>query len=203
MLKYFHIIKFLMTHETNKLKENLNNDYSINKHFSWLRILNRIKKSEYEQFNTSYLFWFRIANEMFKEGNKQQKRVAILIHKELRCKFGIDIMLGCKIGKNISIAHYTGIVISDCVEIGDNFSIKQNVTIGVSSLPEFDNGINQKQIIQIGDNVSIGANCCIIGNDIKIGNNSKIGAMSFINKDIPDNCTVYTEKTNIVKIKAH
>ncbi|MCO6546122.1 MAG: hypothetical protein J6564_10000 [Gilliamella sp.] len=52
--------------------------------------------------------------------------------------------------------------------------------------------------IIIGDNVSIGANSVILGGKIKIGNNVKIGAMSFVNKDIPDNCTVYTQKTNTI-----
>ncbi|CCK15710.1 Serine acetyltransferase [Cronobacter universalis NCTC 9529] len=51
----------------------------------------------------------------------------------------------------------------------------------------------------IGDNVSIGASSCIIADQISIGNNVVIGAMSFINKDIPDNCTVVTEKTTIIK----
>ncbi|MCO6551479.1 MAG: hypothetical protein J6563_00695 [Gilliamella sp.] len=56
-------------------------------------------------------------------------------------------------------------------------------------------GTNEPIKIIIGDNVSIGASSVILGGKIKIGNNVKIGAMSFVNKDIPDNCTVYTQKT--------
>ncbi|WP_338030655.1 serine acetyltransferase [Erwinia endophytica] len=37
--------------------------------------------------------------------------------------------------------------------------------------------------------------------NIKIGNNVTIGAMSFINKNIPDNCTVFTEKINRTIVK--
>ncbi|WCF12923.1 serine acetyltransferase [Edwardsiella piscicida] len=57
--------------------------------------------------------------------------------------------------------------------------------------------------IYIGDNVEIGANCCIIGDDLHIGDNVTIGAMSFINKDIPANHTVYTPKSeNIMRVKS-
>ncbi|EAT0151581.1 serine acetyltransferase, partial [Salmonella enterica] len=52
--------------------------------------------------------------------------------------------------------------------------------------------------IRIGNNVNIGANCCIIGLSRKIGDNATIGAMSFINKDIPSNCTYITKKTGVV-----
>ena len=73
--------------------------------------------------------------------------------------------------------------------IGKNCYILQNITIG---------GANEPIKIIIGDNVSIGANSVILGGEIKIGNNVKIGAMSFVNNDIPDNCTVYTQKTNTI-----
>ncbi|MCZ4058266.1 hypothetical protein O3W44_02860 [Pantoea sp. LMR881] len=33
-----------------------------------------------------------------------------------------------------------------------------------------------------------------MGNNLTIGNNVTIGAMTFINKNIPDNTVVYTEK---------
>lgn len=50
----------------------------------------------------------------------------------------------------------------------------------------------------MGDNVYIGSNSVILGGEIKIGNNVKIGVMSFVNKDIPDNCTVYTQKIDTI-----
>ncbi|VAL22885.1 bifunctional N-acetylglucosamine-1-phosphate uridyltransferase/glucosamine-1-phosphate acetyltransferase [Enterobacter hormaechei] len=58
-----------------------------------------------------------------------------------------------------------------------------------------------KPSILIGDNVSVGAGSCIIANSIVIGSNVDIGAMSFINKDIPSNCIVYTKKTNEIHFK--
>lgn len=95
----------------------------------------------------------------------------------------------------MKIGHFTGIVIRpDCI-IGKNFTILQNTTIGVKHLNDETNG----EKVIIGDNVFIGANSCIIGN-VKIGDNLTIGAMSFVNKDIAPNLTVYTEKKNTLRI---
>ena len=51
---------------------------------------------------------------------------------------------------------------------------------------------------QIGDNVLIGANATIIGG-ITIGNNVKIGAGAIVIDNIPDNCTVVSERAKIIK----
>jgi serine acetyltransferase len=68
--------------------------------------------------------------------------------------------------------------------------LRQNVTIGARN--DTDEGYTV-----IGDNAEFGANSCIIG-DITIGNNVTIGAMSLINKNVPDNHTVYNSKDMIV-----
>lgn len=65
----------------------------------------------------------------------------------------------------------------------------QNVTIG-------QNKGSKNPFIIIGNNTKILTGSCIIGESLIIGDNVTIGAMSFINKDLPSNCTVYTEKTN-------
>lgn len=115
---------------------------------------------------------------------KPQKKINIRLLE----KFGCEISLGVQIGKGIKIPHHTGIVIHHSVKIGDNFVIRQNTTIGKKD------GDPKSAILIIGDNVDIGANTCIIGLTHKIGNNVKIGGMSFINNDIPDNCTYVTKK---------
>ena len=103
-------------------------------------------------------------------------------------------MLGAQIQLGLTIPHFTGgIVISDKCIIGKNFKIRQNSTIGIHHS-------GQTGYIVIGDNVTLGASCCIIGENINIGNNVVVGAMSFINKNIPDNCTCYTKKTNEIII---
>lgn len=159
------------------------------KPFSWLRVIHKAIKCPNRRFN----FWWRIANYWYIQ--KINVQLAKKINRNLLSKYSIDIQLGAAIGKGLNIAHYPGITISHIAIIGDNLLIRQNTTIGA----KLDN-LKHKKII-IGDNVDIGANSCIIGSDIKIGNNVTIGAMSFINKDIPDNCTVYTEKTNKLVIK--
>lgn len=186
-MKYIHIIKFLLTHDLTHLKECWLIELTSGKKISVYRVIKSYLKTRSPQ--KKYLFWWRLANEIYIHGNDKQKSVAKKIQSKLISKFGIDIMLGTKIGKNLSIAHPYSITINKNVTIGENFTIHQNVTIGISHDPTN---------IVIGDNVYIGTNSVILGGEIKIGNNVKIGAMSFVNKDIPDNCTVYTQKTNTI-----
>lgn len=80
-----------------------------------------------------------------------------------------------------------GIIISHNAVLGKNVTIFHQVTIG-----EGKNGAPT-----IGDNVLIGAGAKIIGN-IKIGNNVRIGAGCVVTCDIPDDCTVVTEKPRII-----
>ena len=186
-MKYIHIIKFLMTHDLKHLKECWQAELTNNKKLSIYRILKSYLKTR--SLQKIYLFWWRLANEMYLYGNNKQRDVAKKIQPKLISKFGIDIMFGARIGKNLSLVHPYSITINKNVTIGENLTIHQNVTIGQNHEP-----IN----IIIGNNVMIGANSIILGGEIKIGNNVRIGAMSFINTDIPDNCTVYTQKTNII-----
>jgi serine acetyltransferase len=102
----------------------------------------------------------------------------------------IDINPAARIGAGLKIVHFTGIVIRGNTVIGKNAVLRQNVTIGARN--DTDEGYTV-----IGDNAEFGANSCIIG-DITIGNNVTIGAMSLINKNVPDNHTVYNSKDMIV-----
>lgn len=158
------------------------------KKFSWTRTVHKAFKCPDRRFH----FWWRIANYLYRTG--KAKKTATSINRKLRNKYGLDLKMGAFIGEGLSISHYVGIVVADCCIIGKNLYIKQNTTIGVKVT-------NQKGTIIIGDNVEIGANSCIIGENIRIGSNVMIGAMSFINKDIPDNCIVYTEKNNKIILK--
>ncbi|MFD3247882.1 serine acetyltransferase [Rahnella aquatilis] len=153
------------------------------KDFSWRRIIIRCIKQPQHR----YIFWWRIASYLYATGSHFCKARARKINFSLIRKYGIEIMLGTQIGEGVRLPHLTGIVINPYCTIGKNVRIRQNTTIGI----KVDEG-NRR--IVIGDNVDIGANCCIIGNDITIGDNVTIGAMSFINKNIPDNAVCYTEK---------
>ena len=186
-MKYIQIIKFLLTHDLTHLKECWLIEVTNNKPLSIYRLLQHFLKKSCDK--KDYLFWWRLANEMYLNGNRRQQIIAQKMQKDLVMKFKIDIELGAYIGKNLTLAHHYAITITKNAIIGENCFILQNVTIGGSSEPIK---------IVIGNNVSIGANAVILGGEITIGDNVKIGAGAFINKDIPDNCTVYTQKTNTI-----
>lgn len=139
----------------------------------------------------NFLFWWRLANEMYIYGSKKQKKTGLWINRKLNSKFGIDIELGAVIGYGLDIPHHMGIVITKKARIGCNLSLKQNTTVGNKQ------GLKEDDFIIIGNNVDIGANTCIIGS-ITIGDNVTIGAMSFVNKSIPANSIYITKKTSEV-----
>lgn len=178
-------MKLSKEEELQHLKECLRREVMVtnDKDFSWLKTIHKALKCPDRRFH----FWWRLANYLYLTGNKRTTKFAQGINRKLRNKYGLDIKLGARIGKGLSISHYVGIVIADICIIGDNFYIKQNTTIGVRE-------IDQTGKIVIGDNVDVGANCCIIGENITIGHNVRIGAMTFINKDIPDNAIVINKK---------
>jgi len=74
--------------------------------------------------------------------------------------------------------------------IGRNSLIFQNVTLGTIDSP-----IGPV----IGDNCVVGTGCAVL-DEISIGNNVKVGANAIVVKDIPDNCTVVTKGTYIIKM---
>lgn len=98
------------------------------------------------------------------------------LSKKLMLKYGIEIGIKCKIGRNLNIMHYNGIVIGINAVIGDNCSIYQQVTIGQK---------NGKYPV-IGNNVIIYPGAKILGG-IKIGNNSIIAANSVVLNDVKNN----------------
>ncbi|RAU47168.1 serine acetyltransferase [Pseudocitrobacter sp. RIT415] len=150
--------------------------------FSWRRLL-RNKRNRRRNF----LFWWRLASEMNRHGSKRQKEVASRISARLKDKFACDVALEAEIGPCLHMPHHTGVVISNRARIGANFTIRQNTTIGGVQ------GMTDSDYITIGNNVDIGANSCLIG-PITVGDNVIIGAMSFVNKNIPDNMIYITTK---------
>ena len=158
------------------------------KKFSWFKVFHRVTFSHKKRF----YFWWRLANYLHSTENKKLQKRARKINYKLRIKYGTDISVEAFIGPGMKINHYVGIVIRAECKIGKNLNIRQNTTIGRK-----DSSSNMGMTI-IGDNVDIGAHTCIIG-DITIGDDTKIGAASFINKDIPSNCVVFTHKTNDIR----
>ncbi len=160
------------------------------KEFSWSKVFHRIAFNRKKRF----YFWWRTANFLYKSSSSRQRKIAKIIGINLARKYGADISIAAHIGAGMKINHYVGIVVrAECI-IGENLNIRQNTTIGRKK-SDTDIGF-----VTIGNNVDIGANTCIIG-DIIIGDNVTIGAMSFINKNIPANTLVYSQKINNMIIK--
>lgn len=152
----------------------------VNKKFSIFRLITRARNKP----GLKYVFWWRLANYLYLNG---WKKSAYYIHNRIKAKYACDIMLGARIEKGLSIAHHVGVVVSKRVIAGENLKLTQNCVIGCAGK------CNDGNII-IGDNFYLGSNSCVIGDNITIGNNVTVGAMTFVNKSVPDNCTVITEK---------
>lgn len=114
--------------------------------------------------------------------------------KRMQRKYGYQIPHYTKIGGGLYLGHYGGIVVSSHAEIGNNCNIAQGVTIGRINLGP------RRGAPKIGDRVWIGPNSVIVGN-VKIGNNVMIAPLSFVNRDIPDNCLAIGNPANIISGK--
>ncbi|CBG89070.1 serine acetyltransferase [Citrobacter rodentium] len=158
--------------------------------FSWPRAI----RHAWRQPHRRYLFWFRIYSYLYNKHSNLLKKIANSLNRKLIRKYNTDISLNAKIQPGLHIAHYNSIVITSHCSIGKNFKIRQCTTIGIQNQGRR----SEEYSINIGDNVYVGAHVCIVADSIRIGNNVIIGAMSFINKDIPDNCTYYTRKEGAI-----
>lgn len=141
----------------------------------------------------NFVFWFRAAQYFHSKQSVFLKSLAKRINRNLIRRYSVEIMLGADIDEGLWVGHPMGIVINSGCVIGKNFLIRQNTTIGTTETE-----LGRHQPIFIGDNVSVGANSCIVGSGLRIGDNVRIGAMSFVNKDVPDNCTYITVKESRV-----
>jgi acetyltransferase-like isoleucine patch superfamily enzyme len=98
-----------------------------------------------------------------------------------------------KLGKNIDIGAFVyinatkGVVIEDDAQIGGGAKIYSVSTI--------DNKFGK---IVLKKKCKIGANSVIMPG-VTIGENSIVGALSFVNKDIPDNVLAYGIPAKIIK----
>jgi serine acetyltransferase len=180
---------FVLSEKASDLKEYWRIEVIRKDKFSWRRLLAR--KSDR---NRKFLFWWRLANEMYLQGSRHQRKVATKIQDKLKNAYAADIELGLTVGSGLTIHHHTGIVIYHKAIIGKNFTIRQNTTIGGVQ------GMDENERMVIGDNVDIGANSCLVGR-FHIGDNVTVGAMSFVNKDIPANSTYICRKNPTIKQK--
>lgn len=195
-MKLFFVFLYLISNVNSELRKSWETEILKGRYkFSWIRLFKEYRKSKKStNMNATFWFWWRLANAMYLSGNRNYKKVAKRINRDLISSFNVDIMLGAVIGDNPWINHFSNVVITNFAVIGDNVSIKQGVTIGVKNI----NGSHYS--INIGNNVDIGANACIISDVINIGNNVTIGALALVLSDIPDN-SIYINKITPVLLQ--
>ena len=98
-----------------------------------------------------------------------------------------------KLGKRTDIGAFTyinakhGIIIEDDVQIGSHCSIYSVSTID-----------DKRGKVVLKKNCKIGSHSTIMPG-VTIGKNSVVGALSFVNKDVPDNTLVFGAPAKIVK----
>lgn len=98
-----------------------------------------------------------------------------------------------KIGKETDIGAFTYINASEGVEIEDRVQIGGGVKIySVSTIDK------KRGKVILKKNCKIGANSVIMPG-VTIGENSIVGAMSFVNKDVPDNTVAFGIPVKIIK----
>ncbi|WP_312239729.1 serine acetyltransferase [Pantoea sp.] len=170
---YYSFFRFFRKHNSEALKEYWLKEVTRKEKFSWADIPKRIQSRR-----RYFLFWWRLANEMFMTGDKSIRKSAKRINSRLKDRFGVEIMLGAQIGPGLHIPHLNGIVVTDTLIAGKNLTILQNTTIGKRHK-------YQEGMIRIGDNVSIGAGAHILGNNLTIGDDVLIGATSVVLKNVP------------------
>jgi len=127
--------------------------------------------------------------------------LSVLYHYPINYLRGSRLSFTSRIGKgsvlrNSQIGKYTYIA-KNCIlnntVIGNYCSIAPNVQIGGMEHPyekcstsTFLSKIPKRKETLIGNDVWIAAGC-IIKQGVKIGDGAVIGAMSFVNRDVPDN----------------
>lgn len=100
---------------------------------------------------------------------------------------------GLKLGKKTDIGAFTyinaknGVVIEDGVQIGSHCSIYSISTID-----------NKKGKVILKKNCKIGAHSIIMP-AVTVGENSIVGALSFVDKDIPDNVVAFGIPVKVYK----
>lgn len=91
---------------------------------------------------------------------------------------GIELPCEVEIGRNFTIDHFGGIVVSGYAKFGDNCRIRNGVVVGLQR-------VSDPGAPVVGDNVDIGTGAKLLGH-IRIGSNVLIGANAVVITDVPD-----------------
>jgi serine O-acetyltransferase len=100
------------------------------------------------------------------------------MYRYVRNNYGVELPLGVRVGRRVSIDHQSGIVIHGHTVIGDDCRIRQNTTMGVRNLDD----PHAAPVLEPG--VDVGAGAVIIGR-ITIGEKASVGANAVVLQDVP------------------
>ena len=102
-----------------------------------------------------------------------------ILFKIVQILTGIELPCEATIGRNFTIDHFGGIIISGYARFGDDCRVRNGVTVGLRR-------IEDKRAPHIGNNVDIGAGAKLIGG-ITVGDNVVVGANAVVLCDVPAN----------------
>jgi serine O-acetyltransferase len=102
-----------------------------------------------------------------------------VLYKMVQITTGTELPCETEVGRNFTIDHFGGIIISGYAKFGDNCRIRDGVVVGLRRVEE-------KCAPTIGNNVDIGSGAKLLG-AIRIGDNVLIGANAVVLCDVPDN----------------
>jgi serine O-acetyltransferase len=142
----------------------------------------------YRHMSLRAMAWFRFGSWC------HHKRIPFIpgfVQRQIYARYGLEIVIGSKIGGGLYIAHPIGTVIA-VNRIGANCSIIAAVTIGMR---------NEWAFPDIGDNVFIGAGARVLGS-IVIGDHAIIGANAVVISDIPAGATAVGIPAKVIRTKA-
>jgi serine O-acetyltransferase len=105
-----------------------------------------------------------------------------VLFKLVQIVTGIELPCEARVGRNFTIDHFGGIIVSGYASFGDNCRIRTGVVVGLAR-------VNDPCAPVIGNNVDIGAGAKVLGR-ITVGDNVLIGANAVVVRDVPSNSIV-------------
>lgn len=112
------------------------------------------------------------------------------LERRIRNRYGIELMSTATVGRNVRIAHQSGIVIHPRAVIGDRCVIRQSVTIG--------NGVafQAENPPVLGSDVFLGAGAVLIGRCL-VGDGVRVGPNAVVSTNVPEGAMVVAPKSRI------
>ncbi|MEO6185576.1 MAG: serine acetyltransferase [Steroidobacteraceae bacterium] len=105
-----------------------------------------------------------------------------VLFKFVQILTGVELPCEVRIGRNFTIDHFGGIIVSGYASFGDDCRIRTGVVVGLAR-------VDDPCAPTIGNNVDIGTGAKVLGR-ITIGDNVLIGANAVVVRDVPPNSVV-------------